>query len=33
MMQGMTLVEKMVAELSMGGKSCNDENAVMVLSE
>lgn len=33
MMKGMTLVEKMVAELSMGGKSCSDGKAVMVLSE
>jgi hypothetical protein len=33
MMEGMILVEKMVAELSMGGKTCNDGNAVMVLSE
>ena len=32
-MKGIVLVEKMVAELSMGGKSCNDGNAVMVLSE
>ena len=33
MMKGMTLVEKMVAELSMGGNSCSDGKAVMVLSE
>ena len=33
MIEGMTLVETMVAELSMGGKTCNDGNAVMVLSE